>query len=190
MQRSPIHILVVLVPSLVKVCMKAYVFWYNGSNWIRLDQIGPNWIKLDQIGSNWIKLDQIGSNWIKLVKTGKKHGLSNMVLMDMVLMDMVLTDMVLTETVLMDTVLTNTVLTDTVLTDMYWYGINFILKLSTHGLVLSKNMKTKMLAVLNWFSIQFSMIFIKCLKNSILLSGPNRTSERPSYLFSLNLGFI
>ena len=29
------------------------------------------------------------------------------------------------------------------------------------------------------------MIFIKCYKNSILLSGPNRTSERPSYLFSL-----
>jgi hypothetical protein len=30
-----------------------------------------------------------------------------------------------------------------------------------------------------------SKIFIKCLKNSILLSGPNRTSERPSCLFSL-----
>ena len=26
---------------------------------------------------------------------------------------------------------------------------------------------------------------IKCFKNSILLSGPNRTSERPSYFFSL-----
>ena len=32
------------------------------------------------------------------------------------------------------------------------------------------------------------MIFIKCFKNSILLSGPNRTSESPSYLFSLVLG--
>ena len=31
------------------------------------------------------------------------------------------------------------------------------------------------------------MIFIKCFKNSILLSGPNRTSERPSYLFSLGI---
>ena len=29
------------------------------------------------------------------------------------------------------------------------------------------------------------MIFIKCFTNSILLSGPNRTSEHPSYLFSL-----
>ena len=29
------------------------------------------------------------------------------------------------------------------------------------------------------------MILTKCFKNSILLSGPNRTSERPSYLFSL-----
>ena len=27
--------------------------------------------------------------------------------------------------------------------------------------------------------------FIKCYKNSIILSGPNRTSESPSYLFSL-----
>ena len=31
----------------------------------------------------------------------------------------------------------------------------------------------------------FSMIFTKCFKNSILLSGPNKTSERSSYLFSL-----
>ena len=29
------------------------------------------------------------------------------------------------------------------------------------------------------------MIFIKCFINSILLSRPNRNSERPSYLFSL-----
>ena len=29
------------------------------------------------------------------------------------------------------------------------------------------------------------MIFIKCFKNSILLPRPNRTSKRPSYLFSL-----
>ena len=29
------------------------------------------------------------------------------------------------------------------------------------------------------------MKFIKCFKNSILLSGPNKTSKRPSYLFSL-----
>ena len=29
------------------------------------------------------------------------------------------------------------------------------------------------------------MIFIKCFNNSIWLSGPNKTSERPSYLFSL-----
>ena len=33
-----------------------------------------------------------------------------------------------------------------------------------------------------WF---FSKIFIKCFENSILLSGPNRTAESPSYLFSL-----
>ena len=31
----------------------------------------------------------------------------------------------------------------------------------------------------------FSMIFIKCFKISLLLSVPTRTSERPSYLFSL-----
>ena len=29
------------------------------------------------------------------------------------------------------------------------------------------------------------MIFMKFFRNSILLSGPNRNSERPSYLFSL-----
>ena len=30
---------------------------------------------------------------------------------------------------------------------------------------------------------------MKCFKNSILLSGPNRTSECPSYLFSLVIAF-
>ena len=35
-----------------------------------------------------------------------------------------------------------------------------------------------------------SMIFIKCFKNSILLSGSNRTLERPSYSFSLILARI
>ena len=34
------------------------------------------------------------------------------------------------------------------------------------------------------------MIFIKCLKNLILLSGANRTSEFPSYLFSLFITLI
>ena len=34
------------------------------------------------------------------------------------------------------------------------------------------------------------MIVTKCFKNSILLSGPNKTSERSSYLFSLDGGFF
>ena len=29
------------------------------------------------------------------------------------------------------------------------------------------------------------MIFIKYFENSILFSGPNKTTERPSYLFSM-----
>ena len=43
---------------------------------------------------------------------------------------------------------------------------------------------------LNWgmlclCTLIYSKVFIKCFKNSKLLSGPNRSSERPSYLFSL-----
>ena len=34
------------------------------------------------------------------------------------------------------------------------------------------------------------MIFTKFFKNHILLSGPNRTSEHSSYLFSLDGGFF
>ena len=36
-----------------------------------------------------------------------------------------------------------------------------------------------------WRQCDIQMIFTKCFKNSILLSGSNRTSVRPSYLFSL-----
>ena len=36
-----------------------------------------------------------------------------------------------------------------------------------------------------YFNFSVRYIFIKCFTNSILFSGPNRTSERPSYLFSL-----
>ena len=35
----------------------------------------------------------------------------------------------------------------------------------------------------------FAMIFIKCFRNSMLLSGPNWTSERISYLRSMNFEF-
>ena len=36
----------------------------------------------------------------------------------------------------------------------------------------------------------FSKTFIKCFKNSILLSGPNRFSLYSSYLFSLHKGLV
>ena len=42
----------------------------NAMDWIKWDQItsnsseGSDWIRLDQIGSDWIRLDQIGSDWI------------------------------------------------------------------------------------------------------------------------------
>ena len=43
-----------------------------------------------------------------------------------------------------------------------------------------------------WSQIQMTeiSIFIKCFSNSILLSGPNRFSVRPSYLSSLALLFL
>ena len=50
-----------------------------------------------------------------------------------------------------------------------------------------KFIKTKALkwGMLCLCTLIFSKIFIKCFKNLILLSGPNRFSVRPSYLFSL-----
>ena len=50
--------------------------------------------------------------------------------------------------------------------------------------IMPKALKWDMLRLI-WYVWFFSMIFIKCFKNSILLSGPNRTSECPSYLFFL-----
>ena len=43
--------------------------------------------------------------------------------------------------------------------------------------------------MLNLCTLIFIKIFIKCFKNSILFYGSIRTSERPSYLFSLDLHF-
>ena len=40
-----------------------------------------------------------------------------------------------------------------------------------------------------YFNFSVWYVFMKCLKNSILLSGSNRTSERLSYLFSLLLKY-
>ena len=40
--------------------------------------------------------------------------------------------------------------------------------------------------MLHIYTLFFSKIFIKCFKNSILLSRPKRFSVRPSYLFSLS----
>ena len=39
-------------------------------------------------------------------------------------------------------------------------------------------------------TLNFSMVFTKCFQNSTLLSGPDKSSERPSYSFSLEISFI
>ena len=83
----------------------------------------------------WVILDQIGLNWIKLDQTW-----SNWIKLDQIRLNWFKPDQTWS-----------------------WHGLNFILKLPTHGLVLSKTMNTKMLAVLHWFSILFMS------KNHLLL---------------------